>query len=778
MRPLPQHGKQTAQYLPEPSVGQFVWRIAGFLAAGSFLAGCGGGSASPPPPVPQPAPVTVSVTPANATVLLGNIQNFSAMVSNAADTRVTWAVNGIVGGTSALGTITAEGIYTAPGDLPSPAIVEITATSVADPSKSATAQVTVASDVSVALSPGAANVELGAALGLQAGVTSAGHPDTTVRWSLSGAACPSACGTLTANGIYTAPQILPSTTNVTVTATSLADPAKQAVASLTITSNFTLQLAAPSSISAGGVATLVATLTPVPGSNPNPQLTWSLSGAGCSGLSCGILTTTTQASGSNATPDTATYTAPATPPNPNTVTITVTPTADPSKRVQTNITIGAGVSVGVLPLSATLAVNHRATLAAQVSGTANTGIIWTVNGIAGGNSTVGQICVVNSNPCQEVTGGGVLQVDYLAPGAVPSPNPVSVQATSAADTTKNATSQITVINHVVVSVQPASITLAPGAVQGFSATVLGTSNQNVVWQVQGAACTASGACGVIDPNGIYTAPAMAPTPNTLQVIAISSDDASQFGTANVTISSGANIQSLHPASVYAGGANGFTLRVDGSGFAASNPGPGSALLIGGALRTTNCTSSGECTAPVFASDVASPGSVSVQVQNPDGSKSNSVPLVVAAPNASDAAISLTSSAPEADGVDITVVEPTTAGVDAPGASVDLNVGALGIFSTVNNSCTLAGNPIPITRPASGTATVDICIFSESGLDTGMAYAVSGPGDVSVVAKQPAGLGIIHLTLQVMGSAQPGARTVFIQNTNLDKTAASGALEVR
>ncbi len=176
--------------------------------------------------------------------------------------------------------------------------------------------------------------------------------------------------------------------------------------------------------------------------------------------------------------------------------------------------------------------------------------------------------------------------------------------------------------------------------------------------------------------------------------------------------------------------------------------------------------------------MASPGSVSVQVQNPDGSKSNSVQLVVAAPNASDAAISLTSSAPEADGVDITVVEPTTAGVDAPGASVDLNVGALGIFSTANNSCTLAGNPIPITRPASGTATVDICIFSESGLDTGMAYAVSGPGDVSVVAKQPAGLGIIHLTLQVMASAQPGARTVFIQNTNLDKTAASGALEVR
>jgi hypothetical protein len=47
----------------------------------------------------------------------------------------------------------------------------------------------------------------------------------------------------------------------------------------------------------------------------------------------------------------------------------------------------------------------------------------------------------------------------------------------------------------------------------------------------------------------------------------------------------------------------------------------------------------------------------------------------------------------------------------------------------------------------------------------------------VISKQPAGLGIIHLTLQIPATTAPGARTLFIQNTNLDKTAASGALEV-
>jgi hypothetical protein len=246
----------------------------------------------------------------------------------------------------------------------------------------------------------------------------------------------------------------------------------------------------------------------------------------------------------------------------------------------------------------------------------------------------------------------------------------------------------------------------------------------------------------------------------------------------VAISTGANILTLHPSSVYAGAAQGFTLRVDGSGFVLSSPGPGSTVLIGGTARTTSCISTLECTAPVVATDVSLAGSVSVQVQNPNGTASSVVQLIVAAPNASDDVISLSSSAPSATGKDMVVVDPTTAGISSPGSDLDLSVAALGVFSTTTNFCTLGGNPIPIQRPASGTATADICLFSQSGFDTSMTYTASGPGDITVISKQPAGLGIIHLTLQVPATAATGARTVFIQNTNLDKTAASGALEVR
>jgi hypothetical protein len=322
------------------------------------------------------------------------------------------------------------------------------------------------------------------------------------------------------------------------------------------------------------------------------------------------------------------------------------------------------------------------------------------------------------------------------------------------------------------------VTLAPLAVQQFVATVLGAANQSVVWQIQGTACSVAGACGAIDAQGIYTAPGSAPSPNAFTIVAISADDLLQSGSANLNIAFGANILALHPASVYAGAANGFTMRVDGSNFVASTPGPGSVLLIAGAARTTTCNSVLQCTAPVTAADVSVPGNLSIQIRNPDNTTSNSVSLLIVAPNVSDELISLTSASPAATAKDIVVVDPTTAGVSLPNADVDLNVAALGAFSTATNSCALAGNPVPLLRPSSGVSAPDICLFSAGGLDTSMAYTVTGPGDVTVIAKQPAGLGIIHLTLQISANAIPGARTLFIQNINFDKTAATGALEVQ
>lgn len=220
------------------------------------------------------------------------------------------------------------------------------------------------------------------------------------------------------------------------------------------------------------------------------------------------------------------------------------------------------------------------------------------------------------------------------------------------------------------------------------------------------------------------------------------------------------------------------LQVSGSGFVASSPGPGSTLMVGGAARVTNCVSGNSCSAPLSSTDVSQAGNLNIFVKNQNAATSNTVKLVIVAAGGADDVIALSSAAPAVTGKDITVVEPTTAGIDTADNDLDLDVAAIGIFSISNNSCSLGGNPIPLVRPSSGANSADICLFSQSGFDTSMSYTVSGPGDVAVIAKQPAGLGIIHLTLQIPATAAPGARTLFIQNANLDKTAASGVLQIQ
>lgn len=774
MQPLSQTRSKQSSSLRSSRAPRRSAQAFFLLALSVFFAGCtsGGGPGSTTPPPPS---ITVSITPNSGTVLLGNTLSFSASVTNSSDTSVLWSVNAIPGGSAQVGTISADGLFTAPADLPPGGKVQVTATSHADSSKSSTVGVTISSDIAIMLATFSSNIELGALQSFHASITSNGKPDPTVRWSLSGPSCPNSCGSVDASGNYAAPAILPSPPSVTLTATSVADPSKQSPAALTITSHFTLQVAAPATLQPGAASAIVATLTPVPGSNPDEVLSWSLSGAGCSGSACGILTViTTQA----AVADTANYTAPNTPPQPNTVVVTVTPQADSSKQIQVTITIQSGPSLNLSPSTYTLAANHRVTLTVTENGATGESLAWSVNGIPGGNTTLGQICVVASSPCQSVTSGSATQVDYIAPGTIPSPNPVPVQAVSAGNPVLSASAQITVINHILVSVLPNNVTLPPFAVQGFTATVLGASNQAVVWQIQGAGCSVIGACGSINPSGTFTAPAIPPAPDSIRIVALSQDDSTQSGNASVTISTGINILSLHPASVYAGGADGFTLTVDGSGFVLSNPGPGSTLLIGGAARVTTCNSVNSCSAPVASIDVAQPGNVSVQIQNPNAALSNIVTLVISPLGATDTVISLTSSSPTSTGQNVTVVEPTTAGVDNSGVSFDLDVAAIGLFNTSNNACNLGGNPIPLIRPASGTSAADICLFSQSGFDTSMNYTISGPGDIAVISKQPAGLGIIHLTIQVPSTAATGARTLFIQNANLDKTAASGALEIQ
>jgi uncharacterized protein (TIGR03437 family) len=82
--------------------------------------------------------VTVVVSPTEVTLRPGGSQQFAAVVSGTGNTAVTWTL------TPAVGTITAAGLYAAPGSFVGESTVTVRATSVAEPSRFATAVVRLA----------------------------------------------------------------------------------------------------------------------------------------------------------------------------------------------------------------------------------------------------------------------------------------------------------------------------------------------------------------------------------------------------------------------------------------------------------------------------------------------------------------------------------------------------------------------------------------------------------------------------------------------------------
>ena len=93
--------------------------------------------------VTAPAAVSVNISPATATVVLKQTRQFTATVTGTSNTSVVWKVNGVTGGNTTVGRVSSNGLYTAPRRVPAPATVAVSATSVADATKSASAQVTI-----------------------------------------------------------------------------------------------------------------------------------------------------------------------------------------------------------------------------------------------------------------------------------------------------------------------------------------------------------------------------------------------------------------------------------------------------------------------------------------------------------------------------------------------------------------------------------------------------------------------------------------------------------
>jgi len=129
--------------------------LAAVLVLTNGILGCATQEVAPPPPPPAPTIASVSVSPASATVEVGTTQQFTATVQGTGsfNPAVRWLVNDVEGGNSTVGTITSAGLYTAPANLPTPNTVSVKAVSVADPTKSDSASVTLIALQSIAITP-------------------------------------------------------------------------------------------------------------------------------------------------------------------------------------------------------------------------------------------------------------------------------------------------------------------------------------------------------------------------------------------------------------------------------------------------------------------------------------------------------------------------------------------------------------------------------------------------------------------------------------------------
>ena len=253
----------------------------------------------------------------------------------------------------------------------------------------------------------------------------ANSSNSSVTWKL---ACPTGvtdCGSIgSSDGTYKAP-IVDSSTSPTVTATSSADASKS--------DSWTFQLLPlpttiklnnpPSWINAGMSYKFSATVY----GRTNTSVIW--------GISCSLVLSDCGSIAADGT-----YTSPASVAQQAPFTVTATSVADSTKSDSAMLDLLPAIAIAVTPASIQMVSGFSYPLAATVQNDlGNVGVTWSVNGIAGGNATVGTIAAV-PDPVSPSRLTGVYKAPVTAPAA-----PVAITATSLVDVNKSASSSVSFI---------------------------------------------------------------------------------------------------------------------------------------------------------------------------------------------------------------------------------------------------------------------------------------------------------------------------------------------
>lgn len=265
-------------------------------------------------------PLAVTVRPSTAIVAAGGIQIFESVVSGSSNGSVRWSLNPAEGG------ITQDGVYTAPRRVWAEKTVTVMAISKADPTKIATATVTLRPPGKVVPPPvkgvsppvlgvSPATASLAASQAQQFTATVTGSANRGVYWSIY-----PELGSISPTGLYTAPSSISGEQSVTVKAVSQADATRFATATIALIP--------------GGISVSVSPFSAILEVRQRQKFEARVSGSFNKSVGWSI-----DPPGLGSMSQDGFYTAPSSIPALQTVKVTATSEADPTKLASASITL-------------------------------------------------------------------------------------------------------------------------------------------------------------------------------------------------------------------------------------------------------------------------------------------------------------------------------------------------------------------------------------------------------------------------------------------------------
>ena len=315
------------------------------LSALLVLSACGGGNSAKTPPA-----ISVSLTPAAQTKIdVAQTLDFTASVSNDSSGKgVTWTMSGTGCSGSSCGTFTnstpTSVTYKAPASVSANQTVTVQAMSAADSSKSTSAPILVSPEPAITTTT-LANGSVGTAYNASLQVTGGAG---TLTWSLaSGSSLPAGLSLSNLGTISGTPTTAGKAT-FTVKVTDASGGKEGSCSqtqqlSITITPptiSVSLTPSAQTKIDQGQTLNFTATVS---NDSSNKGVTWTASGATCTGVACGTFT--------NSTTSAATYNAPTSVAANTTVTVQATSVTDTTKSASTAVVVSPLPSITTTTLA-------------------------------------------------------------------------------------------------------------------------------------------------------------------------------------------------------------------------------------------------------------------------------------------------------------------------------------------------------------------------------------------------------------------------------------------